>query len=448
MVAVHGQEAGKMAKNGISRREFLCRTGLVTAAASGAAWLNSKPVRAAAKRIGPNDRIALGFIGVGAMGRWHFDRLAQHPEALPLAVADPDGSRRDAVWQFAARRGSTVAAYADYREMLDRHPGMDAVFIATPDHWHAIAAMDAMRAGMDVYCEGPLALTIGEGRDMVTTARQFDRVVQVGTQQRSEPWHFRHACEMVRTGRIGEVRRVVCFFGPTPCAAPMADEIPPADLDWDLYVGPAPARPFNRLIHPYNFRYIRDFSGGLIADWGVHLFDIAQWGLNKDHTSPRRIEAQCEWASGNFFEFPRRAEVQYDYGDAVVEWRQGCAEDLEPGQTYGTKFYGSEGEICVNRGGYRARRHDGKPLDETLDDTPGRGGPASHHQDFFECLRTRRRPVCDVETGHRATVLAHLGNIAMELGRPLDYDPAAECFPGDGAANAKLRRPMRAFRRV
>lgn len=399
----------------------------------------------ASARVTANDRIVVGCIGVGGMGRSHFDRLLVNEQVHVVAVADPDGRRRQSAREAALQAGVRIAAYNDFREMLAR-PDIDAVFVATPDHWHALASIAAMEAGKDVYCEKPLALTVAEGRAMVDTARRFGRVVQMGTQQRSDDF-FRHACELVRNGRIGDVRKVRTFIGPNPQSAYVSNETPPAYLDWDLWLGPAPWRPFNRTIHPYSFRYYRDYSGGLLTDWGVHLNDIAQWGCNKDTTGPRRVEAQGLLYEDNQYEFPKSMRVQWDYGDVVFEWVQDTPEALdaiEPGAGYGTKFYGSDADLFVNRKGYVLQPRNGQTIDETIGEhdiqlyrSPG------HRDDFFQCMRTRNAPICDVAIGHRTTTLSHLGNIAFQLGRPLEFDPEKEAFVNDEAANRLLDRPMR-----
>ncbi|MBI4559265.1 MAG: Gfo/Idh/MocA family oxidoreductase [Candidatus Hydrogenedentes bacterium] len=434
-----------MKTRGISRRRFLGRT----AAAAGAGLTiltRSNWASAATRKVSANERIVTGHIGIGGMGRSHFDRLLNYSEAHIAAVADPDAKMRDAAKAKAAEFKVSIDTYNDFHEMLERKD-IDAIFVATPDHWHALAAIAAMQAGKDVYCEKPLTLTIAEGRKMVETARRYDRVVQMGTQQRSDQKQFLHACELVRNGRIGEVKRAVCFFGPNPRVDYTPNEDPPPGLDWNLYLGPAPWRPFNKQIHPYNFRYWRDYSGGLLTDWGVHLFDIAQWGLGKDDTSARRIEAEGEMYEDNMYEFPRRLRIRYDYGDAVIEWQQGDEESksFEEGEGYGTKFYGTDGEVFVNRSYCKVHPKPGKTINEQfgandtrLYDAPG------HHQDFFNCMRERRKPICDVETGHRATCISHLGNIVFRLGHPVEYDPVKETFPGDLAASRMVEKPMRA----
>jgi predicted dehydrogenase len=415
-----------------------------TGAAVAAAALPLDRAWAAKRRITPNEKIVLGFIGVGGMGRSHFDKLLSHPEVVVAAAADPDAHRRDAAREKAASAGADIQTYNDFREMLERRD-LDAIFVATPDHWHALAAIAAMKAGKEVYCEKPLTLTIAEGRAMVETARRYGRVVQMGTQQRSDQKQFLHACELVRNGRIGEVKRAVSFFGANPHRAWQADEAPPPHLDWDMWLGPAPWRPFNSAIHPFNFRYFRDYSGGLLTDWGVHLFDIAQWGVGKDSTGPKRVEADGEMFEDNMYEFPRRLQVEYDYGDVVIEWQQGTGETFEEGEGYGTKFYGSDGDVFVNRGNYKVHPKPGKTIDEQFGPDDIRlYDSAGHRQDFLDRMRDRERPICDVEIGHRATSISHLGNIAYRVGRPLTFDPETETFPSNPAATRMIEKPMRA----
>lgn len=422
---------------GFSRRRFLQQAGVLSASVIVG---NAMPARAAHRCVGPNERIACAVIGVGGMGRQHLNALLRNPQAIPVAVADPDRQRAQAARLYADQQGVALPVYADYRELLEHHPELDAVFIATPEHAHARAALDAMHAGKDVYCEKPLGLTMAEGRQMVNTARRRSRVVQMGTQQRSDAI-FRSVCEWVREGRIGMVRKVVCYFGSVPCMARPADQTPPEYLNWDLYLGDSPWRAYNPMIHPYNFRHFKAFSGGVIADWGVHLFDIAQWAMNKDHTSPKRIVSCIDSQPEDGSDFPARAHIQYAYDDVIFEWRQGLGDEMEPGQSYGAKFFGDEGELAVNRGGYWARRYDGKPFDASpCRDDARLPVSSNHHDNFFACMRSRNKPICDVEIGHRATALAHLGNIAMAFNRPLNFDPVAEFFPDDPAANECLRR--------
>lgn len=424
-----------------TRRDFLHVS--ATAAATAALSLRSRTASALSRKNAANERIVTGHIGVGGQGRHHFNSLLRHPRVQIAAAADVDSTKLDDAKQRAARDGVDIDNYSDFREMLERSD-IDAIFIATPDHWHAINAIQAMEAGKDVYCEKPLTLTIAESKAMVETARRLGRVCQMGTQQRSD-WWFRHACELVRNGRIGYVNRCVCFIGENPRNDWLPNEAPPEHLDWDMWLGPAPSREYHGAIHPGAFRFYRDYSGGTLTDWGVHLFDIAQWGLGKDDTSPRKIEAHGEMYDVNMFEYPRTIHIQYDYADTIVEWSQDNSASFEQGQGYGTKFYGSEADLFVNRGGYWIHPKKDKKINEQfgpndirLYDSPG------HWDDFFDCMYSRKRPICDVEIGHRATAISHLGNIAYRLSRPVYYHPEKEEFLDDEGANKMLSKPMRA----
>ncbi len=424
-----------------TRREFLHAS--ATTAAGAALLARPHTASALSLKNAANERIVTGHIGVGGQGRFHFDTLLRNPRVQIAAAADVDSQKLNDAKQRAAQNNVTIDTYTDYRELLER-PDIDAIVIGTPDHWHALNAIHAMEEGKDVYCEKPLTLTIAESKAMVATARRLGRVCQMGTQQRSD-WWFRHACELVRNGRIGYVNRCVCFIGENPQSDWLPNEAPPSHLDWDMWLGPAPWREYHGGIHPASFRFYRDYSGGTLTDWGVHLFDIAQWGLGKDDTSPRKIEAEGEMYDVNMFEYPRTMHIQYNYADTVLEWSQDNSKTWEEGQGYGTKFYGSEADLFVNRGGYWIHPKKDKKIDEHLGpkdtrlyDSPG------HLEDFFDCMYSRKKPICDVAIGHRATAISHLGNIAYRLKRPVYYNPEEEQFVTDEAANKLLIKPMRA----
>jgi len=388
-------------------------------------------------RAAPSDRITLGFIGIGKQGEGHVRGLLRHREVQVIGICEVYRKFRDmavnmARQAYAGRRGQGTYAgckgYNDYREMLQRDD-MDAVLIATPDHQHALPTLLAARAGMDVYCEKPMSLTIAEARAMVRAVRRYGRVFQTGSQQRSGR-EFRTACELVRSGCIGEVKEVwVGVGGPSgPCYLP--PQPVPDGLDWDRWLGPAPWRPFHEVLRPPhnqhfpNWRAYRDYSGGGMTDWGAHHFDIAQWGLGMDDSGPVEILP------------PNGGDVKYltyVYANGVVMYRR------DPG---GITFKGTEGEIWVNRGRLESRparilAAQLKPTDVHLYRSPG------HHNDWLQCIRRRRRPICDVEIGCRSVSVCHLGNIAYRLKRALKWDPAAERFVNDPVANRMLSRPYR-----
>jgi len=318
-----------------------------------------------------------------------------------------------------------ITVYRDFRDLLTRD-GIDAVMIGTPDHWHAIPAIAAARAGKDIYCEKPMSLTIREARAMVNAVRRYGVIFQTGSQQRSGG-KFRFACEMVRSGRIGEIRKVhVNVWGPSgPAEHVPGEPLPPNTVDWDMWLGQAPWRPYSSKILR-GWRPYRDYSGGGMTDWGAHHFDIVQWALDKDDSGPVEIIP------------PDGKDVQYltYIYDNGVKVHHGGAEGAQ------IVFHGSQGRIGVDRG-------------QLWTDPPNvmerPTGPnevrlyysRSQKGNWVECLRTRRRPICDVEVGCRSVTVCHLGNIAYRLKRPLKWDPAGEEFVNDPEANRLLERPKR-----
>jgi predicted dehydrogenase len=308
------------------------------------------------------------------------------------------------------------------------------VLIATPDHWHALPAIHACEAGKDVYCEKPLSLTIAEGQDMVRAARRYRRVFQVGTQQRSDR-RFRRACELVRNGAIGRVVRVKAVLGRGPSAARVPDGAPPEHLDWGAWLGPAPVVPYNQQRCHYNFRWFFDYSGGKFTDWGAHHLDIVQWGLGTELSGPLEVEARGTFPGDNAYETPVDFDAWFQYPDGITLHVTGAGEN-------GVTFHGTEGEIFVSRG--RIRSDPGEILEGDDADLPLRLYRSDdHHQNWVSCLRTRQRPVSDVELGHRSATVCHLANIAMKLGRRLRWDPVREHFPGDEVANRFVSKPKR-----
>ena len=388
----------------------------------------------------PSERVTMGFIGIGKMGHGHLSRIVNRSDVQILALCDVQESKRQAANEvvnnvYSKRpeyKGSYKGPdlYVDFRQVTSR-PDIDAVLIATPDHWHAITATHAVRSGKDVYCEKPMTLTIREGRTMVEAVRQYGRVFQTGSQQRSSR-EFRFACEMVRSGRIGKVISVgVSVGGPSQdCYLP--EEPVPKGVDWNMWLGPAPWRPYNSILCPPPsftgyplWRSYRDYSGGGMTDWGAHHFDIAQWGLGMDGSGPVEIIP------------PDGKDVKlltYKYANGVTMTHGDGGR--------GVLFTGTEGKVEVARGFLRTYPDSlmQKPIgpDEVhLYRSPG------HHDDWFRSIRTRQKPICDVEIGCRSVSVCHLGNLAYWLGRPLRWDPVKEQFIGDPAANRWLRRPKR-----
>jgi predicted dehydrogenase len=438
----------------IDRRRFLKHAG----ACAAAPYVVSSSVFGKDGAVAPSNRITLGFIGVGMMGRGHFRGFLRYPEAQVLAVCDVDRWRREnaqktALETYAAGQTSGTfrgaAAYNDLRELLARDD-VDAVVIATGDNWHGPATVLAAKAGKDVYCEKPISKTIREAQAMVEAVRRYGRVSQIGLQQRSTA-EFRKACGLVQGGRIGKVRIVyVCFPGVSSDVNLPVEPVPEG-LDWDLWLGAAPWRPFNSQFHHYGrpprvvpWDFCRDFGGGNLTSNAVHAFDVVQWGLGMDESGPVQI------IPPETGEYP---SLTYKYPDGVllqVEWKLDPQKHFVPEgwdvntriQNFGALFVGEEGWIHVGRQGYL--KSFPPRIVETSSPEPDAWHPVdNHHQNWLECIRTRKPAACDVAVGCRSTTVSHLGCIAHWTGRSLRWDPAREEFLGDDEANRLRSRAMR-----
>ncbi len=421
-------------QNPISRRQFLQTAS--TAALS--APLLFSPARASGADTGPSARISIGVIGTGKQGRGLMQNFLQQPNAQVVAVCDVDTTRREhhrkMVNDFYSAKGNTTykgcEEYRQFQDLLARKD-IDAVVIATPDHWHAYIAVAACKAGKDIYCEKPLSLTIREARAMVNATRKYKRVFQTGSMQRSSS-EFRKACELVRNGRVGKVKQVIVDVGgpSKPCDLP--EEAMEPGLNWDLWLGPAPLRPYNSILSPRgvhdhfpDWRNYREYSGGMMTDWGAHHFDIAQWGLGMDDSGPVEIIPP---------EDPKATKgLRYIYANGV---------EVLHGDSGGVLFIGTEGKILVNRGKFEATP--ASLAEAPLGDKAIRlYNSYSHTKDFLDCMRSRKKPICDVEIGCRSVTVCHLGNLAYWNHRRLKWDPAREQFVGDKEANQWLDRPKR-----
>ena len=422
----------------MDRRNFIGKSAL----AAGAVTIIPDRVmaRESGKNIAPSDKINLGYIGVGKQSYTLLGSLNKCPETMVLAACDVDKIKLDA-FKVAAEKANagkldggsqTVDTYENYRELLERKD-IDAVVIATPDHWHAMIAIDAAKAGKDIYCEKPMALTVAEGRAMVDATRKYERVFQTGNMQRS--WrNFRHACEMVSNGYIGEIKVINVSVGDPV----MACEIPavevPENLNWDLWVGPSMFRNYNPELAPppddrgwANWRAYRNYGGGQITDWGAHMFDIAQWAMGMDQSGPVEFIAPEHGAK-------RGMKMVYENGVVMnhTDW----------GSFNAVQFQGSEGNIEVSRGFYRSDIEGLTDFELKETDTPLYKSD-DHYQDWIDAIKTRTRPVSDVETGHRTASLCNIVNIGYTLERTLNWKPAHERFIDDDDANRMLTRPFR-----
>ncbi len=423
-----------------TRRQFLTQLGACTATLSVPLFV-PKSVLGRGVQPGPNDQIGIGFIGVGRQG-----------SAL-LAALPPDG-RKLAVADVYRPRAETVAAkvkakaFTDYRYVLDL-PDVHGVVVATPDHWRAIICIRACQAEKDIYAEKPLTLTIREGRLLVEAVRKYSRVLQTGSQQRSDPRN-RLGCELVRNGGIGKIHTVIAHNYPSPWHCGLPEEPVLEGLNWDMWCGPTPLVPFHRDIFAprANPGWIsfRPWSGGEVTGWGSHGLDQIQWALGTDETGPVEI-----WTEGGKFDPPTYTQPESRArGDRLCSipkvcyrYANGIVVRLENGPAGGAIFQGDLGSITIDRGKFEV-----KPPElgrEPLGPDAIRLYRSDHHlQNWLDCIRTRQRPVADVEIGHRTATICHLINIARELGRPLRWDPQNEQFVDDPEANALLDRPRRA----
>jgi len=420
-----------MAKKDLTRRTFL----KASAAALAAPAIIPASAIGGDGRPAPSERIHIGGIGIGGNGSGHLSRHLSSAETQVVAVCDVDKTHRLEAQQKANEKYADLMekgsykgcdAYDDFRELLDRDD-VDAVWISVPDHWHALISIAAAQAGKDIYCEKPLSLTIGEAREMVKAVRRYDRVFQTGSQQRSS-FRFRLACELVRNERIGKL--VSCHVnvgGPSQYCYLPAEPVPD-DLDWEMWLGPAPWRPYNKGIHPYSWRSYRDYSGGGMTDWGAHHFDICQWALDQDTGGPMEIippdGKDVKW-------------LTYVYRGGVTVQRGGYT-----GPGSGITFKGTKGMVEVSRS------HIKTDPPSLLDEPIGPGEvhlyeSKNHAGNWLECIRTRKRPICDVEVGCRSVTVCHLGNIAYWLGRPLKWNPEKEEFVNDPVADRWRDRPKR-----
>jgi predicted dehydrogenase len=429
-----------------SRREFLSRsiTGLSLAALPG--WYAREAVAAEAdrasaqpRRVAANDRINVACIGAGGskggfrQGLGDTRGMSRQSGVQVVAVCDVERQHRE---EAARSFGPECAQFSDFREML-RRKDIDAVVIGTPDHWHAIIAIAAMKAGKDVYCEKPLTLFIEEGRQIVKAQRETKRVFQVGSQQRSDG-RFRLACELVRNGRIGKVKRVEARLPNGDRGGPFPVQPVPDGFDWDMWLGPAPQTEYVRERTHGTFRYWFEYSGGMMTDWGAHHLDISQWGLGMDGSGPIRVESTGVLpAMANGYNTATDFVVTYTYPNDITLVATHEGEN-------GVRFEGENGWIFVSRG--RIEASDPRLLEDPLPSSAEKLYVSNNHiGNFVDCVRSRKETICPAEVGHRSVSVCHLGNISLRLGgRRLEWDPARERFKNDEEANRMLNRPMRA----
>jgi len=418
----------------LTRRSFLGK-----AAALSAFCIVPRHVLGGIGYLAPSDRISLGFIGCGKQAMGLKGAFLNTGEAQITAACDVYGHKLNAFTEqvnkfYADKAGKTAytscKSYDDFQEILQRKD-IDAVVIVTPDHWHAAMAVRAAEAGKDIYCEKPLSLTVAEGRAMVDSARKYKRVFQTGSMQRSAK-EFRDAVELVRGGKIGKIQSIKVSVGGPPKPYDLQAQEIPKDLNWERWLGPNAYQPYHRDLAPTltdefwaKWREYKEFGGGYMTDWGAHMFDIAQWALDKDNSGPVEVIPP----DGKEYKF-----LTYKYADGTPVTH----EDFGMGNA--VRFIGSDGQIDVQRGKLT--------LPDFLKNTLPENGAGlvyksdDHYKDFLNAIRKRSKPICDVETGHRTATMCNIGNIAYELKKPLKWDPSKEKF-NDAAANALCSRKLK-----
>ncbi len=409
----------------------------------------------------PNERINVGVIGTGNQSRGDLPGFLRNDDVQVVAVCDvntgsygyrdkdhflgrePARKLVDKYYADKNRAGSYKAcdAYVDFRKIIDR-PDIDVVAIITPDHWHGVMTLMAAEAGKDIFCQKPLSLTIRQGQEMVKAVRKHKRILQTGSQYRFIP-AVRFACELVRNGRIGQLKTINTYIAmnnkksPGPGWKPM---LVPEGFDYDMWLGPAPMAPYHQDRCLYRFRFNLDYSGGQITNFGAHSNDIAQCGNGTSLTGPTEVEGlHAEWPpKGSLFNTALKAKFRARYANGVELICQSGPRGV------GVRFEGTEGWVHLD--GTRLKTHpeslkDSKIAPDEIHLPKG----ASPIRNFLDCIKTRQEPIEPVEIGHRTASLCHLGNIAIQLMRKLQWDPEKEQFVGDDEANAMLSRPMRAL---
>ncbi|MCK5207785.1 MAG: Gfo/Idh/MocA family oxidoreductase [Cyclobacteriaceae bacterium] len=421
---------------GVSRRSFV-QTSLL-----GAAGLTILP---GFKGFKPNENINLGFIGLGRQAMFLLNGFINIDGVKVLAAADVYGIKRkrfeQRVTDHYKKKGATadVKTYEKYQDLLARKD-IDAVVIAVPDHWHALIAIDALKTGKDVYLEKPLTFTIQEGKMLRKAVRKYDRILGVGSQQRSDP-NFQHAVKLVQDGELGDIEKVFVHVGAPPKPYDLPREILPIDLNWDMWLGPNPYVHYNKELNPPislnppqnekiwgGWRWYKEMGGGFTTDWGAHMFDIAQWGLGMDKSGP--VEAIP--AGFENYEF---LTYKYDSGIIMTE------EPFDEKKTKGVKFQGKDGWLEVSRGYFKGSE---KSYEPNLKKESGPYETTIPHQiNFVEAVRSRKDPQVPVEIGHRTCTVCTLGNIAYDLRRPVRWNPAKEEFIDDLQADLYMHREYR-----
>lgn len=436
-------------KDSFNRRALLKGAATSVAAALAGPLVVPSSVLGAEGRTAPNDLVRVGYIGVGRRSR----QLMGLPEDAEItAYADVNRSRLEEM----KAKDPSASTYLDYREMLASDK-VDAVVIATPDHWHTLPAVDACNAGKDVYIEKPLTLTVREGRAIVDAVKKNNRVLQAGSQQRSGP-ACQRGCRELMEGCIGKIHTVHGANYPSPWECDLGEEPIPDGLNWDVWCGQTEPRPYHRDLYlpraegrtypdgrPLGWISYRPYSGGEMTGWGAHGLDIVQWALGTSETGPVEVWPEDVSAESVIY-FGKTSKptpgMEPLIRPVTMRYASGAVLKLDgKGPGGGAVFEGADGSAMVDRGKYELKRGDKR---DTISDPPGESDTKTHLKNWIDCIRSREQPVAHAEIAHRSATVCHLGNIARWTGRKLTWDPAKEEFVNDAEANALLGRPMRA----
>ena len=431
-------------KKKVDRRRFLKRATQITAGAIALPYIVPASVLGKAGDIAPSNRIVMGCIGTGWMGTDNLKSFLNEPDAKIVAVCDIDANHLTNAQDIVNKKygNNDCATYHDFRELIARDD-IDAVALGLPDHWHAIPAITAAKAGKDIYGEKPLSYSLVEGRAMCDAVKRYGRIWQTGSWQRSQS-HFRFACELVLNGRIGKVHTVEVGlpsghtdFGRT--AGQEAPESPPEELDYDMWLGPAPYAPYCPARVHKNWRWVLDHGGGQLMDWIGHHCDIAHWGMGTEYTGPFEIQGSGEFPTTGLWNSPTKYRVTAKYANGITMIIAGGHPDIRSG----TKWIGSDGWVWVNRDN-RIEAEPKSLLNERfgpeeihLYRSPG------HWRNFLDGVKTRKTTLAPCEVAHRSATPGHLGKIAMHLGRKIRFDPDTERILNDPTATQMLSIPMR-----
>jgi len=429
-----------IAKN-INRRSFLRKTTAIALGTVGFPYIVSSSALGKAGNIAPSERLTMGAIGLGGQGMHNLRNFLTSTILRILAVCDVDTNHRIRAKETvdSASGNKDCAAYNDFREILIRDD-IDTVLIATPDHWHAIISIEAAKAGKDIYCEKPISLTIVEGRAVADTIKRLGAVYQSGTQRRSNGC-FRFGVDIARSGMLGKLHTLHCYYHNGPTCPPQKPEPVPKGFDYDMWLGPAPFEAYTPRRCHGSFRWLYDYSGGQLTDLGAHFNDLAQWAHDSQYTGPTEYEGWAEFPRDGLFNTPVRFEVVATYPDGV---KMIYHDETEPGRgPRGNKFVGTEGWVSIDDTG-KITASSKAIMRKVNFMQKGYAYMTGHHRNFLDCVKTRSLPISNAEVSHRSVTTCHAGNICLRLGRKLRWEPDNERFLNDDKANRMLARTMRA----